>query len=207
MNNNPNELYHHGIKGQRWGVRRYQNKDGSLTSAGKRRFKSVVSDEKKQQLHTKRAKFLLEGNAENSKNSAREIKESYKDLKDLMSKKESQLYKKEINTLLEKSKSYEKLLKDIDSGKIKAGRDFITNLDSKGHFTSVEDGIVFKKSDSEIARNRYKIKDDKMYSKNGIQVKRDSKNRVISLKATDANSKQIKTINKMQRSINQKGDY
>ena len=31
------ELYHHGIKGQKWGVRRYQNADGSLTSAGKKR--------------------------------------------------------------------------------------------------------------------------------------------------------------------------
>jgi len=30
-------LYHHGIKGMRWGVRRYQNKDGSLTPAGKKR--------------------------------------------------------------------------------------------------------------------------------------------------------------------------
>ena len=29
------ELYHHGIKGQKWGVRRYQNEDGSLTAAGK----------------------------------------------------------------------------------------------------------------------------------------------------------------------------
>jgi len=29
-------LYHHGIKGQKWGVRRFQNKDGSLTSAGKK---------------------------------------------------------------------------------------------------------------------------------------------------------------------------
>lgn len=28
------ELYHHGVKGQRWGVRRYQNKDGSLTEEG-----------------------------------------------------------------------------------------------------------------------------------------------------------------------------
>ncbi len=28
-------LAHHGIKGQRWGVRRFRNKDGSLTSAGK----------------------------------------------------------------------------------------------------------------------------------------------------------------------------
>lgn len=32
-----NELYHHGILGQKWGVRRYQNKDGSLTMAGKKR--------------------------------------------------------------------------------------------------------------------------------------------------------------------------
>ena len=32
------ELYHHGIKGQKWGVRRYQNKDGTLTSSGKKRY-------------------------------------------------------------------------------------------------------------------------------------------------------------------------
>ena len=31
-----NELYHHGVKGQKWGVRRYQNKDGSLTNYGKK---------------------------------------------------------------------------------------------------------------------------------------------------------------------------
>lgn len=32
------ELTHHGIKGQRWGVRRYRNTDGSLTEAGKKRY-------------------------------------------------------------------------------------------------------------------------------------------------------------------------
>lgn len=30
-------LYHHGIKGQKWGIRRFQNKDGSLTAAGRKR--------------------------------------------------------------------------------------------------------------------------------------------------------------------------
>lgn len=45
------ELYHYGIKGQKWGVRRYQNKDGSLTSKGKSRYsdKSKESDERLEQ--------------------------------------------------------------------------------------------------------------------------------------------------------------
>lgn len=31
-------LYHHGVKGQRWGVRRFQNEDGSLTAEGRKRY-------------------------------------------------------------------------------------------------------------------------------------------------------------------------
>ena len=39
------ELYHHGVKGMKWGVRKYQNEDGSLTAAGKSRY-STVADAK-----------------------------------------------------------------------------------------------------------------------------------------------------------------
>lgn len=38
MEQNKLELQHHGTKGMRWGVRKYQNKDGSLTPAGKKRY-------------------------------------------------------------------------------------------------------------------------------------------------------------------------
>ena len=34
-------LAHHGILGQRWGVRRYQNADGTLTASGKKRYKKA----------------------------------------------------------------------------------------------------------------------------------------------------------------------
>ena len=32
------ELYHHGIQGQKWGLRRWQNEDGSLTEAGRKHY-------------------------------------------------------------------------------------------------------------------------------------------------------------------------
>lgn len=44
------EMYHHGIKGMKWGVRRYQNADGTLTTAGKQR----QSEQKKREDIKKR---------------------------------------------------------------------------------------------------------------------------------------------------------
>lgn len=72
------ELYHWGIKGMRWGVRRYQNKDGSLTDAGKKHIRAEEAKVREQEKTLKnrqavkakldrieaRKKAVAEGNKE-----------------------------------------------------------------------------------------------------------------------------------------------
>jgi hypothetical protein len=56
-----NELYHHGIKGQRWGVRRFQNKDGSLKAAGEKRYNGEYSLNRKYEQITGEKKHASRG--------------------------------------------------------------------------------------------------------------------------------------------------
>ena len=64
-----NELYHHGIKGQKWGVRRYQNPDGSLTAVGKKKYGTKSNYEKV--LKAKSLKAKVKAQKEREKQNAR----------------------------------------------------------------------------------------------------------------------------------------
>ena len=56
------ELYHHGIKGQKWGVRRFQNPDGTRTDAGKKRYySSDSSKDEKKAANRERLKKIAKG--------------------------------------------------------------------------------------------------------------------------------------------------
>lgn len=80
-----NELMHHGILGMKWGVRRYQNKDGSLTPAGKRRVqtgeigKSSDSAVSSTSSHKRSVKEMSDSELRD-KISRLELEKRYKDL-------------------------------------------------------------------------------------------------------------------------------
>lgn len=58
-----NELTHWGIKGMKWGIRRFQNKDGSLTAAGKKRRGIDDSDDNRtESIEAKRERLLKSTN-------------------------------------------------------------------------------------------------------------------------------------------------
>lgn len=79
----PPESYicHHGIKGQKWYIRRYQNKDGSLTEAGKRRYAKLT--EKENKIKTQKKNLTPEGNeSEQHKSKNPHCKKSVFDMSD-----------------------------------------------------------------------------------------------------------------------------
>ena len=85
------ELYHHGIKGQRWGVRRYRNEDGSLTEAGKRRYYKEIKKEYNKQRNPQMPLLINKNLKDSIKNKtidtkvleSKRIKEDLKELSDL----------------------------------------------------------------------------------------------------------------------------
>lgn len=114
-----NELYHHGIRGQRWGVRRYQNPDGTLTNAGKKRIAKDVNSLKENgpKAIKKTGKFIgkhraeIQAYKENSKN----IKNmSNKQIRDRINriKMEQQLREMEKPAIVRGANTVGKILKN-----------------------------------------------------------------------------------------------
>lgn len=100
-----NELYHHGVRGMKWGVRRYQNYDGTYTKAGLKRFNKSLDTYEKADLRYKTVKsnrkiapdVVSKGDLTNAKLARKEAKKrldkDYRHLKqDKMADQGKELY-------------------------------------------------------------------------------------------------------------------
>lgn len=93
------EIKHHGIKGQKWGVRRYQNADGSLTAAGKKRYGTSENFERQYPADKKKSDTALIGA---SRDAARGAKEVNRNLREVEREKTSKKQKK-VNKQIEEA--------------------------------------------------------------------------------------------------------
>lgn len=91
------ELYHWGIKGQKWGVRRYQNKDGSLTAAGRKRY----SDDPK----VVKSKTAVKRANEDRKKARAEFSKAFNKYNAVPSKANEKHYDESIDNLLKAESS------------------------------------------------------------------------------------------------------
>ena len=137
------ELAHHGILGMKWGVRRFQNKDGSLTAAGKKRYgsdgdeaDSSGSGGKAQGKKSRPKKISEMSDAELRQRLNRLQME--KQLKQLMSEQEAEKQKKGESFVKKTAKDFiqtaisgrvEKWAKNLGEGKKKEGS--TTKIDPK----------------------------------------------------------------------------
>lgn len=121
-------IKHHGIKGQKWGVRRFQNKDGSLTDAGRKRYGdgTSVNDYEKA---LNRTKTISEGVDE-----VRKFKSSSDKLKDgkvekEVRKKVSEMSDKELQQAVQRlnmEENYTRMM--VNRDRINRGQDYINNV-------------------------------------------------------------------------------
>ena len=74
-----NELYHYGVLGMKWGIRRYQNKDGTLTALGKKREKEDIHEDYKKVHDKKSVKYMSDAELQN-RNKRLQMEKQYQNM-------------------------------------------------------------------------------------------------------------------------------
>lgn len=120
------ELYHYGILGMRWGVRRYQKKDGTLTNSGKKRYDKEMERLKAEEKIIKnknRTQSKLE-KLEAKRKSVEELKKNLNKPKEKSVKEYSDAELRERVNRLQLEKQY----KDLSPKQVSIGKTVVNRI-------------------------------------------------------------------------------
>ena len=133
----PDDLQHWGIKGMKWGQRRYQNKDGSLTPAGQKRYNKELENLKKEEAKVKeQAKIAANRKKTQAKiDSLEERKKALAEQKKKIKDGDDPDNKKKEETLDEKR---ERLLKSTDAKELYKNKDILTDQEINARINRIE---------------------------------------------------------------------
>lgn len=179
-----NELYHHGIKGQKWGIRRFLNEDGTLTEEGKRRYGTVENMRKRAQKDLNRndsriakniASYHKSDEKVNSLKNKLELAEDHdkNDKAERLNKKLEKLesHRSEIKSaVLSGQDNTKKLIEQINNSGLKVSNKEFSAVADRGRLlvvgtlTNVYTGI-------QVDQHKFKVQKDEAKLKRGYKKK------------------------------------